>query len=188
VICTAIQFFFGQQANALISWSFDDKTFEIPKEEVMIEKLNIQDALRAAIFTEKEAMDFYKSAAEQSEEKPKEVFELLAREERQHAQMFYNVYTGQDLPRFDDLMASPPDTESTWWKALQQAMVITFDERKALQLAIEQEEILEQKLRETAAAIDDPVVKAIYIANANSTHHHLELIEEQYKDYLGMSY
>jgi rubrerythrin len=163
--------------------------WEIQRRKVMIEKLDVQAALKEAIFTEKEAMDFYNSAAEQSsEEKAKAVFELLAREERQHARMFYNAYSGPGLPRFDDLMDSPPDTESTWWKALQQAMVNTFDERKALELAIEQEEILEQKLREVAAAIDDPAVRAIYEANANSTHHHFELIEEQYRDYLGMSY
>jgi rubrerythrin len=154
----------------------------------MTEKLDVQAALRDSVNTEKEAMDFYLLAAEQSaDEKAKEVFALLAREERQHALMFYNACKGPDLPSFEEMMAAPPNTESSWWKALQQAMLGLFDERKALELSIEQEEILEKHLREMAERIDDPDTRTIYLANANSTHHHCELIEEQYRDYLGMS-
>jgi rubrerythrin len=154
----------------------------------MTEKLDIQAALRDAVNTEKEAMDFYRFAAEKStDEKAREVFELLAREERQHALMFYNACKGPNLPSFEEMMVAPPNTESSWWKVLQQILLGVFDERKALELSIEQEEILEKNLREMAERIDEPSVRAIYLANANSTHHHCELIEEQYRDYLGMA-
>ncbi len=149
---------------------------------------DLQKALRDSIQTEKDAMDFYKFGAEKmAAEKARQTFELLAREELQHARMFFKAYKGGELPTFDEFIQQPPDTESSWWKALQQAMFGEFDERKALELAIEQEDALEQELLATAARIDDPEVKAIYLANASSTHHHMELIEEEYRAMLGMS-
>ncbi len=149
---------------------------------------DLQKALKDSIQTEKDAMDFYRYGAEKmAEDKARQTFELLAREELQHAKMFYKVYKGGDLPPFEDYIKLPPDTESSWWKALQQAMLADFDERKALELAIEQEDALEKELRATAAKIDDPEVKSIYLANASSTHHHFELIEEEYKAMLGMA-
>ena len=149
---------------------------------------DLQKALKDSVQTEKDAMDFYQFGAQKMvEEKARETFELLAREEFQHARMFFKAYKGGDLPPFEEFMAQPPNTASSWWKALQQAMLGDFDERKALELAIEQEEALEQELRATAARIDDVEVKSIYLANASSTHHHLELVEEQYRAMLGMS-
>ncbi|HKK01389.1 MAG TPA: rubrerythrin, partial [Desulfuromonadales bacterium] len=80
-----------------------------------------------------------------------------------------------------------PNTASSWFKALQERLMADFDERKALELAIEQEIQLEKDLRETATLIDDPKVKSVYLANADSTHHHEVIIEEQYHAMLGMS-
>ena len=61
-----------------------------------------------------------------------------------------------------------------------------FDERKALEQAIEQEDALEKELRAMAARISDPEVARVYLANASSTHHHLEVIEEEYRAMYGM--
>jgi rubrerythrin len=154
----------------------------------MSDKLEVQAALKEAIQTEKAAMDFYKFGAEKmGDHRARKVFELVAREERHHAQMFYNAYQGRDLPYFEDYIASPPNTESPWWKALQEASLSGFDERKALELALDQEEALEEQLRQIAGRIDDSEIRAIYEANASSTHRHAELIEEQYRELLGMS-
>jgi rubrerythrin len=65
-------------------------------------------------------------------------------------------------------------------------LIQDFDERKALELAIEQEEALEKELRAMAAKISDPEVARVYLANASSTHHHLEVIEEEYRSMFGM--
>lgn len=148
----------------------------------------LQEAVKEAVQTEKAAMDFYRFAAEKmGEGKAKGIFELLAREERQHAKMFYQVYQGKDLPYFEDFIASPPETESSWWAALQQAMLADYDERRALELAIDQEAALEKKLQQALSGIDDPTVQGVYEANIKSTHHHGELIEEAYRAMLGMS-
>ncbi len=148
----------------------------------------LKEALLKAIQTEKDAMDFYLMGASKIfDERAKATFELLAREERQHALSFYNAYKGNDLPTFDDMMKIAPDTESTWYLALQKALLSEFDERLALELAIEQEDLLAQELKATAETINDPAIKQVYLSNAASTHHHLEMIEADYKAMLGMS-
>ena len=153
----------------------------------MADPFDLQGAIRQAIQTEKDAMDFYALAAKQlQDDKAREVFEILAREERQHAFSFFTIYRGKEIPSFEAFIEGPPNTESSWFRGLQQMMLGDFDERKALELALEQEESLEQILRDMAAKIDDPQVSAIYLANATSTHNHAELIEEQYRAMMGM--
>jgi rubrerythrin len=154
----------------------------------MSENYNEQEALKAAIMTEKAAMDFYKyGATKMSDEQACHTFEILAKDEMQHARMFYDVYTGSDLPSFDELMASPPDTESDWWKALQKIILGSFDEQRALELAIDQEEALEKSLRATAAQISDAKIRDIYLANASSTHGHAQIVNEDLKALFGQS-
>jgi rubrerythrin len=84
-------------------------------------------------------------------------------------------------------MNAPPNMDSSWWKNLQSLLVQDFDERKALELAIEQEDELEKSLREMAAKMEDPDIARVYLANAVSTHNHLKLVEEDYRAMLGMS-
>lgn len=145
-----------------------------------------QKALFEAAQTEKDAMDFYKFGAEKMpDDKARATFEMLAREELEHARSFYDCINASGLKPFDAFIAGPPDTESSWWKALQQAMLGEFDERKALELAMDQEEALEKELRAMAEKMTDPDVKAVYLANARSTHRHEELIEEDYKAIYG---
>lgn len=155
----------------------------------MSESYNEKDAIKAAIMTEKAAMDFYKyGATKMADEHACRTFEILAKDELRHARMFYDVYPGTDLPAFEVLMAEAPDTESTWWKALQTIILGNFDERKALELAIDQEEALEKSLRETAAKMSDPKVRDIYLANAGSTHGHALLVSEDLKALYGQSH
>ena len=150
--------------------------------------IDVQKTIKDSIQTEKDAMDFYKYGAERmAEDKARQTFELLAREEYQHAESFYRIYSGDDIPSFQEFMSAPPNTESSWWKNLQNLLVQDFDERKALELAIGQEDALEKSLREMAANIDDPDVARVFLANATSTHNHLELVEEDYKAMFGMS-
>ena len=152
-----------------------------------MDKIELQKAIRASMQTEKDAMDYYRYGAERmAEEKARATFELLAREEYQHAESFYRIYPGQDIPSFEAFMSAPPDTASNWWQTLQKLLVQDFDERKALELAIEQEEALEKELRAMAAKISDQEIARVYLANASSTHHHLEVIEDEYRAMFGM--
>jgi len=153
-----------------------------------VTSLDLQAALLDAVQTEKDAMDYYHLAAEKAtDERVRKTFELLSNEERQHAFSFYQACDDSHLAGFDEMMAVAPNTESSWFKALKKAMVSEFDERLALELAIEQEDALEKQLRAMADKISDAKIRSIYLANANSTHQHMELIEEDYKAMLGMS-
>ena len=110
-----------------------------------MDKIELQQAIKASMQTEKDAMDYYRYGAERmADEKASATFELLAREEQQHAESFYRIYPGQDIPSFEAFIMAPPDTDSSWWQALQRLLGQDFDERKALELAIEQEEALEK--------------------------------------------
>jgi rubrerythrin len=164
------------------------KSLIFRKEVAIMETVDVQKAIKDSIQTEKDAMDYYKYGAERmADEKARKTFELLAREEYQHAESFYKIYLGSEIPSFQEFMNAPPNTNSSWWKNLQGLLVQEFDERKALELAIEQEEALEKQLREMAKKMSDPEVQRVYLSNAASTHHHLELVEEDYKAMFGMS-
>ena len=148
----------------------------------MLAETELKEALRSAIQTEKDAMDYYRYAAEQMrDEKARLTFKVLAGEEREHARAFYQSYSWGDLEPFETLIEAPPNIGSDWWQALQQAMRGGFNERLALALAIEQERNLENRLRAMAEKIGNPQVRAVYLANANMTHHHLEVIREDFE-------
>ena len=61
-----------------------------------------------------------------------------------------------------------------------------YDERKAMELAMEKEQKLAAHLRELAAKIANPQVKAVFEQNARSTDHHYQLIESEYARLMGM--
>ncbi len=153
----------------------------------MPEKINLQEAIKRSVQTEKNAMDFYALGAKNMKnEAARKVFELLAREEREHAGQFFNIYQGGDLPPFETFISQPPAMDGEWLTDLEKTLMSGFNERTAMELALEKEQKLEKSLREMAAKIDDPTVKAIYEANAKSTRHHYELIESEYARLMGM--
>lgn len=152
------------------------------RKAAVLSEENLKKAIRDSIQTEKDAMDFYRHASEKMyNERPRLTFKLLAREEREHARSFYEAYRWDDLPSFDKIMDTPPNTDSQWWNELQTAMLGEFDEEKALVLAMKREDALEQELRTIAEQIEDPRVREVYLNNASMTHRHLELVTEDYK-------
>jgi len=150
--------------------------------EKILRQQELQIAMRQAIMTEKNAMDYYHYAGERMfNERARLTFHLLSREERAHARSFYDAYRWDDLPPFDELMAEPPDTESKWWQALQQTMLGDFDEPLALALAIERETAMEEDLRSIAEKVSDPDVREVFLLNARLTHNHLEMVVQDYQ-------
>jgi rubrerythrin len=153
----------------------------------MFDNIDVQEAVKRALLTEKNAMNFYDLGAQRmTNPEARRVFNLLAREERGHAQQFFGIYQGGDIPSFDVFIDSPADHESAWLSALAKAIDTDFSEKKALELAMEKELSLEKTLRETAEQIAVPEVKAIFELNAKETHNHYELIESEYANLMGM--
>lgn len=153
----------------------------------MFNKIDLQDAVRRAMQTEKNAMDFYLRGAEiMKNAEAKKVFTLLAREESEHAEWFYNVYPGDDIADLKEFLNSDADQDSEWMKELTQLNAAGFDERKAMELAMEKEKNLAEHLRALAKKIEDPKVREIFEQNATSTDHHYQIIESEYARLMGM--
>jgi rubrerythrin len=149
--------------------------------------INIQEAIKRSIQTEKNAMNFYQLGAQKmNNPDARRTFELLAREEREHAAHFYKIYQGGDIPSLEVFLDAAPDNESSWVSTIARLISADFSEQKALELAMEREQNLEEALLETAAKIDIPEIKAVYDLNAKETHHHYELIESEYARLMGM--
>jgi rubrerythrin len=132
-------------------------------------------------------MNFYQLGAERmSDADARRTFELLGKEEREHAAHFYKIYQGDDIPSLDAFLDSPPDNESSWIATLSRLISSDFNEQKALELAMDREKNLEEALLETASKIDNIEIKAVYELNAKETHHHYQLIESEYARLMGM--
>lgn len=153
----------------------------------MFTEVDLKEAVRRAIQTEKNAMDFYaRGAAGMKNVNARKVFELLAREEREHAHWFHDIYPGDDIPNLEAFLNSGPAVDSDWLKDLEKVGVTNLDERKAMELAMEKEKKLATHLRELAGKIDNPEVKAVFEQNARSTDNHYQLIESEYARLMGM--
>lgn len=149
--------------------------------------VDLQQAIRNSIQTEKNAMNFYQiGASHMKDPAARRTFELLAKEEREHAGHFYKIYQGNDLPSLEAFLDAPADTGSGWMASMNKVIEGDFTEKAALELALEKEKKLEEALRETAARIDDQAVKAIFELNARETHNHYLLIESEYARVMGM--
>jgi len=149
--------------------------------------IDVQAAIKRSIQTEKNAMNFYQLGARQMKnQEARKTFELLAREEREHAGQFYKIYTGPDMPSLDAFLDLPPDNESSWMASITRLIDSDFSEQKALELAMDREKKLEEALLDTAAKISDPEVRAVFELNAKETHNHYLLIESEYARIMGM--
>ena len=153
----------------------------------MFEEVDVQEAIKRSIQVEKNARDFYRlGASHMKDDQAKKTFELLAREEAEHARWFYDIYEGKDIPDFDAFMAVDPDTDSDWLSDLEKHLMEKLTVRRAMELAIEKELNLEKSLRQLADKIADSRVRDVFLLNAESTHHHYELIESEYAHLMGM--
>lgn len=149
--------------------------------------IDVQEAIKRSIQTEKDAMNFYQAgAARMKDADARRVFETLAREEREHAGQFYRVYEGGDIPSLDPFLDTPPDKDSTWMAAILRLVNDDFTEKQALELAMDREAGLEKGLRELAGRIADPRVREVYELNARETRNHYQMIEAEYARIMGM--
>ena len=146
-----------------------------------------QDAIKQAIQTEKNAMNFYQIGAKQMQDlEAKRLFEQLAKEEKEHAAHFFNAYNGTDLGTFEEYMAAPPQNESIWITSIQKVIGEDFSEQKALEVAMEKETNLEKALLDTASRITDTTVREVFELNARETHNHYLTIESEYARIMAM--
>lgn len=153
----------------------------------MPQEFSMQEALRLAIETEKAVMCFYKRAAKVSkDERVCKLFNLLADEERDHAGHFFKLYKGADLGDFKEYMEKKADFESVMLHHLKKEITPDLTERKAMEIALKEEEDLAKNLTLTAKRIVDPSVRAVFDRMAKETLNHFAIIESEYAHFMGM--
>lgn len=149
----------------------------------------VQEAIYNSLLTEKDAMDFYRTAAQYMRNPDaREMFELLAQEEREHAEWFHRICNRLDLEGFLRLIESGPNSDSDWLMKLDDLKKLDDGELEVLELAMRQEKKLEKQLKQIAEASDDPDVRRIYEANIESTRNHFEMISEEYNRLKEITY
>lgn len=148
----------------------------------------VKKALADSVQTEKNAMDYYQIASKHMKNDDAiKTFELLAREEREHAKHFYDKCLCDDLlPSFDEFINKDPEHTNEWISDLDKALLEKFDDRKAMEMALEKEKRLAESLRSMAAKMDDPEVRSVFEENAKSTENHFVIIESEYARLMGM--
>lgn len=153
----------------------------------MPQEFNMQNALKFAIQTEKNAMDLYKHAASViSNPRGKKVFEQLAGEEAEHVGHLFKFYNGTDYGTLADFLASPPHVDHYDINQLDLALSVNSHERRAMELASNLEEELAKSLYLTASRIVDPSVRAVFERLAKETENHFALIESEYAHLMAM--
>jgi len=153
----------------------------------MPQEFSYEEAIRLAIETEKELMDFYRRAADlTADPEGKRVFETLADDEREHALHFFNLYSGGALGTFQQFIDEPGTTQSAMMHDLEKRFSRDTKARGAMEIALREERDLEKTLRLTASRIVDPMVRNVFERMAVETRRHYDVIESEYARLMGM--
>jgi rubrerythrin len=153
----------------------------------MGKEYTMKEALKLAIKTEKESMDFYRKAGSITQDaRSKQVFALLASEEAAHLKAFFDHYQGGDLGDLESYLASPPDRQSATHKALEQAFAADVHEQKALEIALQEEKATIDLYTVIARDIVDPLVRRVFETVVKETQKHHDLIEDEYMRVMAM--
>jgi rubrerythrin len=153
----------------------------------MGKEYKLDEALKLAIKAEKDSMDFYRKASSATaDERARKVFDLLANEEVGHLKAFFEHYKGGEFGDLKSYMETPPDTNNPTYRALLKAVDEKTHEKKALEIAMKEEQACIDQYTALAADIVDPLVKNIFSRVVKETRNHYELIEDEYMRVMGM--
>ncbi len=145
----------------------------------------IQQVLRKMLQCELEAMHYYQQASGYMQDEGAIYhFKLLAEEEREHARTFYDLYPGDDLPEFDELINALPE-QSSALGGIDLQLMARLSEQHALQLAMKMEAEVAESLKQILRQVQNPAARACIEKNIESTLGHLELIEDDYQRLFG---
>ncbi|HBG07572.1 MAG: ferritin [Geobacteraceae bacterium GWC2_58_44] len=153
----------------------------------MVKQYTVQEALKLAINSEKESMDFYRKAGSlTADERSKKVFELLANEEMGHLAAFFDHYQGTDLGDLESFKARPADKLSATHMALEQAFASEVHEQKALEIALQEEKSCIEQYTVIAKEMADPLVRRVFETVIRETQKHYDMIEDEYMRVMTM--
>jgi rubrerythrin len=153
----------------------------------MGKEYTIQEALKLAIQSEKDSMDFYRRAATVTKnERAKRVFELLANEEVGHLKSFFDHYKGAEFGDLKTFMESPPNKKNATFQALEKAIDEDTHEQKALEIALKEEKAGIEQYTLMIKDIIDPLVRGVFERVIKETQGHYDMIEDEYMHLMTM--
>jgi rubrerythrin len=138
------------------------------------------EALQEAILTEKNSYRFYQQAAELvSDERTRQVFELLASEELEHAKLFLTLYPDEGLSSLIDLMKQGRK-DSTVHGVLLESIPPGMTLRKALEISMNEEQSCIDRYRVFVNSIRDPKIHNLFSKALSDTVKHYDVIKKEY--------
>jgi len=153
----------------------------------MGKEYTLQEAIKLAIRSEKDSMDFYRKAASVAKnERAKKVLELLANEEVGHLKAFFDHYKGTEFGDVKSYIDSPADEKNPTYVKLMKAINGDIVEQKALELALIEEKECIGQYTQLANGVVDPAVRAVFTRVLKETQGHYDLIESEYAHIMGM--
>jgi rubrerythrin len=153
----------------------------------MGKEYTLQEAVKLAIKTEKDSMDFYRRAASVAKnERAKKVLDMLANEEVGHLKAFFDHYKGSEFGDLASYISAPADTKNPTYMKLEKAISADMVEQKALELAMIEEKLCIGQYTQLAQGVVDPAVKSVFERVVKETQGHYALIESEYAHIMGM--
>ena len=153
----------------------------------MGKEYTVQEALKLAIQTEKDSMDFYRRAVSVTKnERAKKVFELLANEEVGHLKSFFEHYKGGEFGDLKTYMESPANKKNATYQALEKAIDEETHEQKALEIALKEEKACIDQYTVLVKDIVDPLVRTVFERVVKETQGHYDMIEDEYMHVMAM--
>ena len=147
----------------------------------MPQEYTLQQALRQAIQAKKDLRDFYREAAEITEDPAaKKVLQRLCDEVGENICKFFKHYQKSDLGSVGEFLATPPHSESVMLVELRKALDKNVHSRKARELAMCEEKAMEESFRLAAKKVVDPVVRNVFMEVAEDAARHFAIIESEY--------
>ena len=148
----------------------------------MPQEYTMQQALRLAIQTKKDLYDFYREAAEVTENLAgKMVLRRLCDEVEENIGKFFKYYKNNDLSSLDEFLATPPQSGSVMLIELRKALDKKIQARRARELAMQEEKSIEMSFRRAAKQVIDPIVRNLFMEVADDAARHFAIIESEYE-------
>lgn len=153
----------------------------------MGKEYTLQEALKLAIRSEKDSMDFYRKASSLAKNaRAKKVLDLLANEEVGHLKAFFDHYKGAEFGDLKAYIDAPADEKNPTYVKLMKAIDEDIIEQKALELALIEEKNCISQYTQLAQGVVDPAVRTVFERVIKETQGHYDMIESEYAHIMTM--
>ena len=143
----------------------------------------LQEAVRVAIVTEKNCLDFYRSAAAKVRDgSVRRLFERFTDDLARRLELFLGHYPGSEFGDLHDMLAGPPNLNNPRHRALQPDMAEIIGEKEALELALQEEELCSEYYSVLMEAIRVPGVHAVFQTAMEDTLRHCQDLRKEYQN------